>query len=80
MNGNKPQKEEKQMKTIRHETQEDFFARMTLLAQKLDRGEQVETGESASFEDLDEMNSYKTEQDRFALLSPPIGLCVFWAM
>lgn len=54
------------MKTIRHETQEFFFARMTLLAQKLDRGEQVETGENVSFEDLDELNSYKTEQERKA--------------
>ena len=55
------------MKTIvRHETQEDFFARMTSLAKKLDRGEKVEACENISFEDLDEMASFKTEQERKA--------------
>lgn len=55
------------MKTIvRHETQEDFFARMTSLAQKLDRGEKVEACENISFEDLDEMTSFKIEQERKA--------------
>lgn len=55
------------MKTIvRHETQEDFFARMASLAQKLDRGEPVESCENVSFEDLDEMTSFKTQQERKA--------------
>ncbi|EJM24861.1 hypothetical protein [Pseudomonas sp. GM25] len=53
------------MKTIiRHETEEDFFARMTSLARKLDRKEPVEAYESCSFEDVDEMNSFRSEQER----------------
>jgi hypothetical protein len=59
------QQEEKQMKTIiRHETQEDFFARMTSLAQKLDRREPVEECDSISFEDHDEMKTYQADQER----------------
>jgi hypothetical protein len=55
------------MKTIvRHESQEDFFARMASLAQKLDRGEKVDSCENVSFEDLSEMSSFKTEQERKA--------------
>jgi hypothetical protein len=57
--------EEKQMKKIiRHESQTDFFARMNLLAQQLDRGESVEACESISFEDADEMKTYQSDQHR----------------
>lgn len=56
--------------TVRHETEKDFFARMTSLAQKLDRGEQVEAYENVSFEDLDDMNTFKAEQEQKPKKSP----------
>ena len=53
------------MKTIiRHETEEDFFARMTSLARKLDRQEPVEAYESFSFEDIGEMKAFESERER----------------
>lgn len=51
-------------KIIRHESQTDFFARMNSLAHQLDRGESVDACESISFEDADEMKTYKSEQHR----------------
>ncbi|MBD9589770.1 hypothetical protein IB254_22055 [Pseudomonas sp. PDM03] len=55
------------MKTIiRHESEEDFFARMTSLAKKLDRREAVEAYESFSFEDVGEMKAFRSEQERKA--------------
>lgn len=55
------------MKTIiRHETQEDFFARMTSLAQKLDRREPVDECDSISFEDQDEMKAFQSDQEKNA--------------
>ena len=55
------------MKTIiRHESEEDFFARMTSLAQKLDRREAVEAYESFSFEDVAEMKAFQSQQERKA--------------
>ncbi|NVZ63641.1 hypothetical protein HX867_16220 [Pseudomonas gingeri] len=51
-------------KIVRQETEEDFFARMTSLAQKLDRREPVETSDSISFEDHDEMKAFQAAQEK----------------
>lgn len=43
---------------IRHESQEEFFTRMKELANKLDKGESVQTVDSISFEDIEEYLLY----------------------
>jgi hypothetical protein len=61
------EKEDEQMKPIiRHESEEDFFTRMTSLAQKLDRRDAVDAYESFSFEDVGEMKAFQSELERKA--------------